>query len=432
MEDCDRKQKTPMKYIKLCFCILLVSVMMMTHSKKSYAQACDTAAAISAAASAMDAAQQAAITAAQTAFEVNVDATITAATTAMQTLIYNNHNLMFRQVLSTWEDRFTEALKAMTAQIYTISTDGTKDLGVQLDARIQVERQRQLQQKEDEARKTFKPSEQVCVADSVNKRKQRANKLAKAVQSGAEKDISELVSNKVGSAAETGVAAEQDQHWTDYADNFCKPTSNKGDANCGAVADPNPNADMDISVTRTFYENDTLDLANPTNVMAVGMLTRNLIGFTPDTPVVAEAIASPEAQDVFLKRRSRYARLNAIASPITSVWADRTPSGEVATEVRDSRLQSGVPAPYVSDTPSKREIQQAFLDQLWDPTFYRDAGDKENTALQKQALLQAYQLMMINELIEKMERIGTVVAVQVGTQLESMPIGSAVGGQGIN
>jgi hypothetical protein len=71
-----------------------------------------------------------------------------------------------------------------------------------------------------------------------------------------------------------------------------------------------------------------------------------------------------------------------------------------------------------SANPSERELRQAVLEQLWDPGYYVGLGDDPSTATQKEIYLEAYNLMLLYQLVNKEEKISNVYAVQTAALLE--------------
>jgi hypothetical protein len=84
-------------------------------------------------------------------------------------------------------------------------------------------------------------------------------------------------------------------------------------------------------------------------------------------------------------------------------------------------LPQNIMPPFVmeaaSANPSARETRQAFIEQLWDPNYYKDLYNEPSTIGQKEVYLKAYGVYMINEMVAKQEKIADVYAVETANLL---------------
>ena len=109
--------------------------------------------------------------------------------------------------------------------------------------------------------------------------------------------------------------------------------------------------------------------------------------------------------------------MDAVGALAWSVVADRSP-GKPAPEIKAIRQKSGAPEMLISDKPSRREIRQAIIEQLWDPNYYKELFDNPNTISQKELYLKAYGLVMLSDMIEKQEKISTAYAIETANMLD--------------
>ncbi|MBV1929136.1 MAG: hypothetical protein KUG81_06445 [Gammaproteobacteria bacterium] len=371
---------------------------------------------------------QAAANAAQTALTATINAivaaasgTFTSTSTATTSLLRTRIDLMntnIRSGLGDLWDLWRTGMQDMTKELSSSRSVQSASYGAFIDSRNQTRVQKELHLKEIEARRTYQPSEQACVIDSINPNYGRSLKVAEAVQNGYEYDYTEYLSNALNSRSESGSANVLRQRWADYSEHFCDPEANKGFAGClASVANPNPNANLDISVSKTFFRGETLDLSDANTRLGAETLIRNIIGHVPEDPFSMEIMDTVVGQQRVLQHRSQMAKYNAVASVYTEILGERAPLGQNAPEVRALRESVGNTT-GLSDNPSKHEIRQSIAEHLWDPQYYRDLGDGPNTSLQKQVHLQAYSLMMLDDLIAKTEKIALLYSMQLGHKLD--------------
>ena len=119
-----------------------------------------------------------------------------------------------------------------------------------------------------------------------------------------------------------------------------------------------------------------------------------------------------------MQRRRKAARYNAVSAALTSVWADRVPyADETNTDIPAARNYAKATGAF-SDTPSKYEVRQAMVDNVLSPQFHVETADNISTVKRRDVVLQAQQLMMLNDLIDKTEKMAVLFSVQLASELE--------------
>lgn len=402
----------------LIVAVMSCSLILLTEKR---AFSCEQVPAITGAANAADATLTATINGivlgASTTFT-----TTTNATTAMLRTRINLMNTRLRQNLADLWDLWRTAMQDMTQELSSSRSTQSMSLGAFMDSRSQVRTQKELHLKEIEARRTYQPSEQACIIDSINPDYGYSLKVAKAIQNGYEYDYTEYLTNVQGSLSENGPEGDLRQKWEDYSEKFCDPEANRNFAGCAAaVPNPNPNANLDISVSKTFFGAETVDLSDADIRLGAETLIRNIIGYIPKDPISIENMDEVVGRQAVLEHRSDLAKYNAVASVYTEILGERAPLGHNAAEVRALRDAVGNTT-GLSNSPSKHEIRQAIVEHLWDPQYYRDLADGPNTSLQKQVHLQAYSLMMLDDLIGKTEKIALLYSIQLGNKLDRLEV----------
>lgn len=395
--------------------VVVLMVAVLGYTPTAQAQPCEIDTEVIAAQTSFEASQASAIAAMVSSISSVVTAETTAATTTIVTQLEIMDTYVRTSLYEFWY-RWQESWKGMTAQLNASQVDQSRNIGSNDDASNQGATQRMIQAEEHEAIRDYQPTKYGCEVDTANRSYSRTYYVATGVAKGFERDITNAGTNKTGTAGAGGAATFQRQRWQRYSNNFADPNANAG--NSGAVgAPPLPNAD--IVPSRTLFGKETLDMSTPAHTQAIQELVNNIIGFDPPPPVSPDALAAVGGQEDMLENRAFLTKMSAVAAVPAHIVGERTP-GEPAPHVREQRLAAGVPASEVSPNPSKREVRQAIVENLWKPDFYIGLNDTPATARQKELYLQGYSLVMLYELIEKTERIATLFSVQGGHMLDEM------------
>lgn len=400
-------QKTEKTFIRHLLSVLLVCGMLAGGAQKAEAQ-CEAAVTLPAATGVA--------TANATAIEGATIALMAAETleiTAVQATLITLMELMERAILDRmnqfWED-WEDAWQGMTAQIHAGMNDQTRQMSSMFDTSNMTELARMIQRDEDKAKKQFTPSQQGCRFDTVAVYRAQATRTTAQYQNAMAKTFTDVGSNKAGSLGSTGTGELLAERWSRYENAFCDPDANAGDSPCsGAMPDRNAN----ITPSRTIFGQETIDMSNPNNYLAVNEIMFNITGFEPPPPV--DSLSNPQGKEARQRARNYLAQMDVANALVSSVVAERMP-GQQAPSVAAIRTSVGVANP--SETPSEREIRQATIEQFFDPNYYINLIDNPAVVAREETFLYAYNLMLLYKLIEKTEKIANGYAVQTANILQ--------------
>lgn len=308
--------------------------------------------------------------------------------------------------------RWRGAWQGMTRQISAGTNNQTRLLGSVQDADNMLKTALETQKLRVKSKQQNQPTEEACRFDTAATYLTTTRRTSEAMTNGYEWDMLSQGNNEKGSFSEAGPAVFSHYLWNQYVTYFCDYTAENGKAGCGADI---PTKNMDLMSGKLLFAKDTIDMTDKATLAAAGQLMFNLTGFKIPPPIPRGSLTSPVGMEETLKRRRYLAQMSAINSLLYGVLAERTP-GEPAPEIKAMRLQMGVAEP--SDTPSHREIRQAIVEQLWDPSYYKNLYDNPSTIAQKEIYLKAYNLMLLYDLISRQEKISTVYAIQTSNLLQ--------------
>ena len=373
-------------------------------------------------------------------FTTNMNTQITTDLSSLESNMASDMANADSDVRSSWGSfwsKFKTGLQQMTKQLNTAQVDQTRTIGSLIDAQSQSRVEREIHKQELESFRKYSPSEQVCVIDTLSTTLWEGIQIESAVQNAIEADLTRYYLNQTGGVSEKGPEFAHRQDWNDYTTKFCDYRDNGSAAGCGTT--DLPDKDADISVSKTFFGFDSINLSDQDDRLAVNMLIRNLTGADVPGVIHSSALNGSLGQSIMLDRRSYQARMNAVISTFAGIVGERV-MGRDATggrnqvqEVQDLRTQLGVPVSETSargggsPRPSKYETKKAMVERVWDSRFYHDLGDAPHAIAQNEVQLQAYTVMQLNDLINKTEKIATLFAVQLATQMENIGVGSGVG-----
>lgn len=317
-----------------------------------------------------------------------------------------------------WED-WQQALQDMTAQLHAGLNDQTRQMSSMFDTSNLTDIARSIQRREDQAKKQFTPTEQGCRFDTAATYRAQAARNTAAYQNLMGKEIVDIGGNKEGSLGSTGTGQLLAERWSRYENIFCDPDANSGDNACGGAM---PDANANITPSRTIFARETIDLNNPNNYIAANEIMYNITGFEPPPPV--DSLSQSEGREARQRARNYLAQMDVATALVSSVIAERMP-GEEAPEIAAVRTSVGVGTP--SDRPSEREIRQAAIEQFWDPNYYINLIDNPSVVAREETYLHAYNLMLLYKLIEKTEKIANAHAVQTANILQQTDLATRSG-----
>lgn len=391
--------------------LFATALLVMLVAKPSYAQVCETPAEVTAATAASISAQTAAVTGMTTAISLAVETSTSLARSVIVTGLDVVWFTMRDRLNQFWLD-WQEAQKGQIAQIHAGTLDQTRQQGSVLDASMLGEARRAIETQQMQARRNLIFPEELCRFDSDAVYTSRAMRTSRAVAVGGARDTTARLSGRQGSISGRGPAAATAARMDLYRTVFCNP-NNSGGAGCAATV--NPMTDAHVLPSKTFFGSETLRLDDPNSVAAINELTHNLVGYKVPPLKSPEVLQTAAGREQRWKDREVMAQMDASAGLVWGIVGERAPAGP-APEVQQMRLRMGQTDP--SANPSEYEIRQNVIEQLWDPAYYANLQDGSAATRQKEIYLKAYALMQMNKLIEKMERIGTVYAVQTSNILE--------------
>jgi len=411
-----KMQKAENSLIRRALAVLLVCGLLTTGATRAEAQ-CEAAVTMI----------EAGVVAGANATEIGIASgaligVYTAELTAVQTLLIGLMEAMERTILNRmtqfWED-WEDALQAMTAQLHAGINDQTRQMSSMFDTSNLTATARILQRAEDRAKKQFTPSEQGCRFDTTAVYRAAANRNTAQYQNLISKEVIDVGTNKAGSLGSTGPAELLSTRWQRYQSAFCDPDSSSGEAACtGAMPDRNAS----ITPSRTIFGQETIDVSNPNNYLAVNEIVYNITGFEPPPPV--DSLNTPQGKEERQRARNYLAQMDVATALVSSVVAERMPSEE-APAIGAIRSSVGVPNP--SDRPSEREIRQATIEQFFDPNYYINLIDNPSVVAREETFLYAYNLMLLYKLIEKTEKIANAYAVQTANIIQQGETASRAG-----
>ncbi len=409
------------KKYRVLFFVAFLAFAAVCLPQKSFAQ-CEPPGSFSTAASSLDSGQKLAIETMVADIKLNVTAGVELALASFTTPVVGFIPLWgraIRVVMRTWADRWIKnALMPGTAQLNTTRVDATRNLGTTIEGENQTKATREIQVREAESVKKYLPNEYTCAADSTARYASQAVYTSRAVENATVTELSDIGLNTQGSAVDDGRAEGLAQRWAAYSANFCNNQANNGAAGCTTAL---PNAGADVSVAKTLFRKETIDMADPVTALATKELVQNLASFETVDPIPPGTLNSVPGREQMLRQRRLQTQMNAVTGVLAGIVGDRTPgSGTIALEATAERLEAGVPASEISDTPSKRELRQAVIDKLWSAKFYRDLGDEPSTVLQKEVYLKAYSNALLYDLIARTEQVATLFSIQLGNMSDEV------------
>lgn len=389
----------------------VVAVSLLVALPRMAQAQCELPAQPEVAAGATTTAQAAAVTAMTTAIIAAVEATTTIARAAIVAGMEVGWIALRDRLNQYWEDQ-QEALQGQAAQQNAGMLDQTRQLGSVADAQMVNESARRIQRLEYEARRQFVTTDEGCRFDTTGPYLGRAMSVTRSIAAGGANEIAAAVNNRRGTPAARGPAADNADRVLRARRLFCDPSNNGGNAGC--VANGGAFADAHVLPSRTILGRPTLDLEDPRTIPAVNDLVRNIVGYEVPRTVPQDNLRSAGGQQNRMTSREVAAQMDAAGGLIWGIAAERMPAG-AAPEIEAMRMRlGGQPSP----TPSEYEIRKQVVEQLWTPAYYAGLQDAENATSQKQIYLRAYSVMQLYKLIEKMEKISTIYAIQTANLVE--------------
>ena len=324
-----------------------------------------------------------------------------------------------------WNNWQTQ-MKLMTKQMNASVVDSSRQFASNYDASDLTGAATNIQMTEYEAKKRYQPTDEACRFDTTAVSAAYAEGVTNAVTEGYALDFNAVGNTtdlasagsptgmSAGAATAVGEADLKKQRWKIYQQKFCDGQANNGAAGCAASGN-NPKANMHVLPSKTVFGKETIDLSDADTRDAVTQLMFNITGYQVPELISTKALKSAAGLQQRQEDREYIAQMDAVGALAYSVVADRAP-GQAAPGIFASRIARGVW--NASPKPSKREIRESIVEQLWDPSYYLHLYDFPGTIKQKELYLKAYSLTLLYDMIEKQEKISNVYAIETANLLE--------------
>jgi hypothetical protein len=324
-----------------------------------------------------------------------------------------------------WADLWAEwlpGMQDMTKQLNTADLDKSRMWGEFLNAALQTRTQRELQEKEIDAMRRYRPSEEICVADTINPLQLNAQISAGATKVAMENELYESGLGLGGMAMGGTIAAQGpdavlNAEFQEYMNNYYDPNFNGGLMPAGA---PSVRARDQYNVAKSIFGADTIDLNDQNRRQDVQVAQRLLIGSQVLPSIDQEAFNTSQGREMVLERRKYQARLNTFAGAVSDVVGERSSAAE-ALEVEAMQVANGRPAEERAPDArvSYQEIKSSRLQHMWTPRYITELDDSPHTAIQKQIDIYTQQTVELQDMMRKMERMGLTTSARLGQNLDA-------------
>jgi len=430
-ETTDKKSLKPkgsrlFSFVFAILCIFCVSTATVTVSPRiAHAQTCETPIELAAHGALMQALQEAAMTALQNVITGLVNSLITSAMSAFGVDAgWGELDDVDLSVRTGWSDLWSEmlpAMKDMTKQLNVADLDKSRMWSEFLNIPQQMRQHRSMQQREIQLVEEMKPSEEICVADTINPVALRAKIASSAVKQAVEREFYEtgLGSGAMGmrgTVSEMGSDAVVNAEFQEYMTNYYDPNFNSGRMPAGA---PSPRARNQYNVAMTLFGSETLDLTDEEKRQDLKMTQRLLMG-RPSLPSIEQAaFNSSQGRQEVLSRRQYQARINTYAGGIGDVIGERASAG-AAPDVEAMQLANGriVGEMATDGRVSYQEVKRTRLEEFWTPRYIKELNDAPHTAVQKQVDIYMMQTAELQDMMRKLERTGLIFSGRLGQNLD--------------
>jgi len=356
----------------------------------------------------------------------------TAVDDMMETLLTELHDTE-RDLIDWWESWWwydmRPSMQDMTGQLDTAHVDQARTMGSFFDAEEQNKTQLVLQDKELQAHRDYRPSEQICVAGTQSGGFGGAYAVMRHMRDAREREMNSVAMRRTNSQGEYGNARLLKQKWTDYVDNFCDVTANSGAVVGVSGCTANgllPNAD--IMVVDTLLNASTIDIrtTTPTTTarrIALRRMVDNLVEPNITDLFLPAALETAPGKQAILDRRSLMARRAVARSIPEYIASSRLPGSRVGTWISDLRQSAGISsAPgIISDNPSYKEVMHAIsVEKFTNGRYALSMIDDTAQLKQEKIVLSSLYLMRLRDYYELLERTALSLAVQVSIMVDEV------------
>lgn len=324
---------------------------------------------------------------------------------------------------------FLCSLVNMTKQLNAMQVDQSRMLGSMMDAQITNEFIADIQQKEVEAQKRYRPHELTCQLDTAMASSSggvtKVTQMSRALSRGYALEEQTRRGNTTGTAAASGRASDMKEFWDQYVASFCDPAL--GNQGC-TVAGTMPGKHVDLPGF-LWGDQQTYDMAVPQNQELAKALQRYLVDPTAADVLQAKVLEAPAGREEIMKRRTRQARFNAIYNTVGMMVGER--AGGSGVKMKDMRVKAGMlagdPKLNASDDASYREIMQVLSkERFYDPAYITQIVNDPVEGVREQGTIKAVRMQLMNDFYRRSEERVFMEAAILAKELDDRTPGSAL------
>ena len=357
----------------------------------------------------------------------------------------------FKDALGKWWTAFLQALKDMTAQLYSYRIFETWQLGHMMDAQDVNKAARMEQEQRLATHEEVQPNESTCVAGSfstgITQSSLSSTQLTQGFKQELDRRAQGAVEAPVGSppavVTPPGMtpALDLNTRWTQYCNEFNDPVNN----NAGNNACVNPAAPQaggmlngDVSV-EGFLLKDTINMQNPHERAAAQALLINLVQPTIQERLPDSVVLTPLGHEHILKQQHLDAVNNIAADVVASIISRRSaildPTDQkyidIGNQIWGMRTKLMIPdcstilptpdAPGVvcaSKNPSYNEIMLAMTKERFiDPNYFARVQNNPGALKQEQASVDAFTTIQLQDIYKLQEQINALLAARASLKV---------------
>ncbi len=327
-----------------------------------------------------------------------------------------------------WVYNLQPGLRKMTTQMNTDIIQQTQDMHKAEDVRATNEAKTESAQQEADDKKTVPVDDTSCAAATASGGLGRAVSFSKAMRGGLQNRSSDAGSNRRGTRGAMGRASITKEKSDTYESTFCDPDDNGGQNICGKDVDPKF-YNADTKATEILFNKLTIPVTNEKYQAATEAIVENLTGNPAAEPMAEGVLNGAAGREQFLMRRSWLARYAAAGSVPRMVAGVRMPGAgpDMAKWIAELR-RGGAATPFITNSdlsanPSYREILHALTVDRFNSTTYANSLIADRNTIEMEKLsLSTFQLMLLREYYELLERTALTLAVQVSMMADQQPV----------
>lgn len=220
-----------------------------------------------------------------------------------------------------------------------------------------------------------------------------------------------------GSAA--GMAADMNDRWQHYLQNYCDSMANAKNAGCKKDA---PYKNRDLNVAGEIFAKPTIDVTDDKTKMIVDDIIVNIAEPFATDVIPGSMLDEAGGQEAMLARQSYKAKRQAIYDTLYYIVSRRVPSGHAggapAAFISEIRNAAGVSPQMVSANPSYHEIMQAVMvDRYRNGNYSIEQIDEADNNLREMVIQKAFMAMQMNDTIELLDRYSMILAARAGDNI---------------